>query len=134
LFGLVVGYYVTNELRGNPASLRTVELWALAAVTVGPLLGAAGYWVRYGQTAQAALGAGAISGLLIGEGIYGLRVIGDTTYPPYWRAEIAAGAVVLAVLLTVRIRTLGGAAQAVAWTAAAAAVVSVLLAADPLVA
>jgi hypothetical protein len=132
LFGLVLGYYATNELRGNPASLRTVELWMFAAVTVGPLLGAAAWWVRHGRPGQAAGGAGAISGLLIGEGVYGLRVIGDTTYPPYWRGEIAVGAVLLALIIVVQLRSLRGAAQAVAWAAPVAAVVAVLLGADPL--
>jgi hypothetical protein len=130
--GLVAGYYATNELRGNAASFRTVEFWSFAAITVGPLLGAAAWWVRHGHAAQAAAGAGAISGLLIGEGVYGLRVISDTTYPPYWRGEIAVGAVLLALLVAVRPRSARGSVQAVAWAVLVAAVVAVLLQAGPL--
>jgi hypothetical protein len=36
-----------------------------------------------------------MAGLLIGEGVDGLTYVADSTYPPYWRAEIAAGVLVL---------------------------------------
>ncbi len=41
------------------------------------------------------MGAGALSGVLIGEGAYGLAYIADTTYPPYWWGQIVVGLVLL---------------------------------------
>ena len=35
--------------------------------------------------------------MLIGEGIYGLTQIADTTYPPYWWGEIVVGLILLLV-------------------------------------
>jgi hypothetical protein len=37
-----------------------------------------------------------VSGVLIGEGIYGLMQVADTTYPPYWWGEIVVGLLLLA--------------------------------------
>ena len=47
---------------------------------------------------MAAVGIGAVSGVLIGEGIYGLTQIADTTYPPYWWGQIVVGSVLLVVM------------------------------------
>ena len=38
-----------------------------------------------------------MSGILVGEGIYGLTQIADTTYPPYWWGEIVVGLILLIV-------------------------------------
>jgi Family of unknown function (DUF6518) len=42
-----------------------------------------------------------MSGILVGEGVYGLRFIDDTTSPVYWWCEILAG-VILAALVVIR--------------------------------
>ncbi|MDT7536522.1 MAG: hypothetical protein QOI82_107 [Actinomycetota bacterium] len=97
LASLVVGYYATDRLRGFPASSRTVILWLVVAVVAGPVLGLAANWCRHGNAAQALLGALVPALLLIAEGSYGLTVIADTTYPPYWRLEIGTGLGLLAV-------------------------------------
>jgi hypothetical protein len=36
-----------------------------------------------------------MSGVLIGEGVYGLSTIAGTTYPPYWIVQIAVVVVIL---------------------------------------
>lgn len=102
LVALVLGYYVTNELRSFPASPRTVVFWLLAATFVGPVLGLAAYGVRRAAPLYAAVAAGVVAGVLLGEGVYGLRVIADTTYPPFWWAEIGAAALLLVVVWVVR--------------------------------
>jgi hypothetical protein len=38
---------------------------------------------------------GVVSGVLVGEGIYGLTRIANTTFPPYWWGEILVGLVLL---------------------------------------
>ena len=37
-----------------------------------------------------------MSGILIGEGVYGLSTIAETTYPPYWQGQIVVGVGILA--------------------------------------
>lgn len=104
LLALLTGYVVTNAARGFPSGSRTVLFWGTAALLVGPFLGLGAHWVRYGRDVRAALGSGAMSGVLIGEGVYGLRYIPDTTYPPYWWGQIAVGVLLLGVVAAGRLR------------------------------
>jgi hypothetical protein len=46
-----------------------------------------------------------MSGVLIGEGAYGMTVIADPTYPPYWWAEAAVGVVLAACVVSLTPRT-----------------------------
>jgi len=55
-----------------------------------------------------------MSGVLIGEGIYGLAFIADTTYPPYWWAETFVGALLAAWVVSRRPNRLQTAAVALA--------------------
>jgi hypothetical protein len=130
LASLVTGYYMTNQLRGYPASSRTVLFWLVAAVVAGPLLGLAAHWLRHNRRPHASIGAGLVSGMLIGEGIYGLRYISDTTYPPYWRGEIIVGALTLALTVGVRLRSTTTAALALVTTAITAVAFVFLYAAN----
>ena len=86
----------------------------------GPLLGLGAFWVRFGRDVLAALGVGLISGVLIGEGVYGLRYIADTTYPPYWWGQIGAGLLLLGVVMVRRFRRPAAAGLAVLVTTATA--------------
>src|SRR5262249_30582516 len=82
----------------------------------------AGYWANRRRDARAGLGVGAISGVLIGEGIYGLAFIADTTYMPYWWGETVAGVVLGACLVARRpssLRNAGAAVTVAALTAVA---------------
>lgn len=95
--------------------------WGMAAVVVGPVIGLAAAWTRSGSPQQTAFGAAAVSGVLIGEGIYGLRYIADTTYPPYWWASIVAGTLLLAAIARRRQLRRGFVALAIAVTVVGAA-------------
>lgn len=106
LLALVMGYYAASELRGLNASTSAVVFWVLAAVVAGPPLGVSAYWVRGARQMLAAAGIGVPAGVLIGEGIYGLRYIADTTYPPYWWLEIAFGVALLCAVAVIRLRSL----------------------------
>lgn len=77
--------------------------WGLAALLVGPPLGLAARSVRSGPPMRAATGAAAISGVLVGEGAYGLMFVADTTYPPYWWGSIVAGLLLLAWIASSRL-------------------------------
>ena len=117
---LVLGYTIASELRGlsyNPT------FWGLVGVVAGPFVGAAAAAVRGRRTVYAALGAGALAGVLIADGIYGLTVVDATTSPVYWWVCVAAGAG-LVVVMSLRLRTPAGAAGVIASTVAATGVLS----------
>jgi len=95
LLALVLGYYVTDFLRGFGVSLPTVAMWAMLAVVVGPVLGVCAGWLRAGPPPLAAIGGGFLGALLIAEGWYGLHYVAATTSVAYWWAEIGAGLVVV---------------------------------------
>ncbi len=95
LLTLLAGYVLAAQIRGYPSSTSTILFWGAAGLLGGPLLGIGAHWVKTGHDLQAATGVGAVSGVLFGEGIYGLTSIADTTYPPYWWCEILVGLVLL---------------------------------------
>lgn len=104
---LVLGYAIASELRGltyNPV------LWSVVGVIAGPFVGSAAAAVVRRHTVQAALGAGAIAGVLIADGIYGLTVVSGSTSPVYWSLCLVAGAVLIGVT-AVRLGTRAAAAR-----------------------
>jgi len=102
LFMLLAGYVIAANIRGYESSTALLVFWGTAAVLVGPFVGLAAYWSRSGGPGLVACGAGLIGGLLIGEAVYGLVVIGDTTHPPYWWGQLAAGLFVLGGVASAR--------------------------------
>ena len=100
LLALLAGYVLGADVRGYPSSSQLIVFWGAAALLAGPLLGVGASWVRSRRGPLAALGAGAMSGVLVGEGVYGLAYIADTTYPPYWWGQIAVGLALLVVVTT----------------------------------
>ncbi len=119
---LLAGYVAGVDIRGDSASHALILFWGAAAIVAGPLLGLGAYWVRHDRDSLAALGSGAVSGVLVGEGVYGVTEISDTTYVPYWWCEIAVGILLLGVLAWARLRRppAVAVALAVAFTTAAA--------------
>lgn len=75
--------------------------------------------------------ASCISGLLVGEGVYGFAYIADTTYPPYWWGEIIVGAGLLCCVARRRFRRLYPAALAVVLTLVVAAALGRMAGLDP---
>jgi hypothetical protein len=96
LVTLIAGYVLGASVRGDPSSSSLMAFWGLASLVAGPVLGLSAYWVRTDRGYLGAAGIGVMSGVLIGEGVYGLSTIADTTYPPYWIGQIAVGVVILA--------------------------------------
>ncbi|MEU4362377.1 DUF6518 family protein [Promicromonospora sp. NPDC023987] len=97
---LVLGYAVASQLRGlwyDPLLFSAVGLAA------GPLVGVAASWLR-ATGVRAALGAALLAGIGVGEAVYGLTVVGETTSPVYWSLIAAAGLALVAGLLVRRIR------------------------------
>ncbi|WP_433870464.1 DUF6518 family protein [Saccharopolyspora sp. CA-218241] len=119
---MLLGYVLVNEARGYPSSTGLVLFWSAAAVVAGPLLGAGAHLLRWSRGRAAIWGVGAISGVLVGEGAYGLLHIADTTYPPYWWGEIVVGVLLLLAAHAWRFRRWSTTATAALLTAAVAAV------------
>ena len=90
---LVLGYTVVASLRGL---YYDPTLWALVGLVGGPGVGIATSWVRCGGW-RAALGAGGLSGILVGDACYGLTVVAATTHQAYWILVGVAGTSVLPI-------------------------------------
>lgn len=98
-----VGYVIATQVRGGSNATSTVVFWLTAAVLAGPPLGVAGAWTRQGRWwFGASAGPAVLAGVLIGEPIYALSTIADTTTPAYWWCELIVG-VGIVVLACVRI-------------------------------
>ncbi|HEY1825422.1 MAG TPA: DUF6518 family protein [Acidimicrobiales bacterium] len=88
LLGLVGGYYASSGVRGMPESLEQIIFWVIAAVVVGPLVGLAAGSVRRGPPLHVGVGVGALSGVLVGESIFGLTKNAQSTSAGYWWVQI----------------------------------------------
>ena len=91
----VIGYAIATEIRGGSNAASTVVFWVLAGFLAGPPLGVAAQWSKQ-KVVLRAVGYGVLGGVFLGEGIYGLDRIADTTEPNYWRVEILVGVAVIA--------------------------------------
>lgn len=96
---LVIGYDVMSTLRGFPADPIP---WAPIGVVAGPVVGVAARLLRECGP-RAAVAAGLLAGIGLGDAGYGWTVVGDTTDPVGW-GLLAAIAVGLLVAVVVRIR------------------------------
>jgi hypothetical protein len=92
LLTLVLGFYVAEAYRGWSVSRHQVELWAVASVAVGPLVGVAAGWLRHAGRTPAAAGAGVVGGLLAGEAVYGLTGLRFSSPAQYWHVQFVLGA------------------------------------------
>jgi len=98
-----VGYAIATSVRGRSNATSTVVFWLTAAVLAGPPLGVAGAWTRQRRWwLGASAGPAVLAGVLIGEPIYALSTIADTTTPAYWVGELLVGTAVV-VIACVRI-------------------------------
>ncbi len=96
---LVLGYTLAASLNGLYYS---PVLFGVVGVVVGPFVGVAAAWLRT-EGVPAALGTALLGGILIGEAVYGLTVVADTTRPEYW---VGIGAVGIALLVAMLVRRL----------------------------
>ena len=98
---LVLGYTVASEVRGLSYDPL---FWSVVGVVAGPFVGAAAAVLVGRHVIGTALGAGALAGALIADGIYGLTVVAGTTSPVYWVLCLVGG-VALVGVVAVRLRT-----------------------------
>ena len=134
LLALLVGYVFGANIRGYASGSSLIIFWGAAALLAGPLVGVCGFWARSGRGLRPAVGVGVMSGVLIGEGIYGLTFIIDSTYAPYWWGEIVAGILLAAWVASRGSDRLRKAAVAAAVGALTAPAFLVVYSADPIAA
>ncbi len=130
LLALLAGYVLASADRGYESSTSLMVFWGLAAVVVGPVLGIAAHEVRRGPPMSAALGIAVMSGILVGEGAYGLLYIAETTNPLYWWSSIGVGIGLLVGVFLRRLRQRRPVAVAVMATAVVATAFVLLYSGD----
>ena len=109
VLGLIVmneAYGVVSRWRGFTYGGGLSSMWNQIALLVGPVAGIAATWLRSPRPVLVALGAAAPAAILIGEGLFGLTVVSDTTSPVFWTIELAAGIGVIVVTVLARLRTI----------------------------
>lgn len=111
-------YAAVSTARGYPYAGGLASEWTFVAVVAGPIVGLAASWLRSQRPVLVALAVAAPSAVLVGEGIYGLVLLADTTSPVYWWLQIVGGVVFVAVR---KLRRPGVVALAAALTVVGAA-------------
>lgn len=96
-------YSAVSTARGYPYAGGFASQWTYVAIVAGPIVGLAASWLRSSRPLLVALAVAAPSAVLIGEGVYGLTVVADSTSPVYWCLQIAGG---VAFVATVAVRML----------------------------
>ncbi|TFD92106.1 hypothetical protein E3T61_07310 [Cryobacterium lactosi] len=91
----IVAFQALNEAYGAVSLLRGYfyaepfsSNWTYIGLAAGPILGVSAALTRYGPPLWRALGVTPLAAVLLGEGIYGLQFVADTTSPIYWSLEI----------------------------------------------
>lgn len=113
---LVLGYTWAAGLRGLTYS---PVLFTVVGLIVGPPVGLATAWLRSAGV-RAASGTAALAGIAVGEGVYGLTEVADTTHPAYWVVIAVVGLGLLILMLMRRLRGAAPIAVAVLGTVAVA--------------
>lgn len=123
---LVLGYTVAADVRGF---FYDPLIWSVVGVVVGPFVGIGTSWLR-ATGVRAALGTALFAGIGIGECVYGLTVVGETTSPVYW---VVIGAISLALLVGMLVRRIQGVLPIVLASGGTAVITLAYLFAGPVV-
>jgi len=121
LLALNVTYGAVSSARGYPYSAGLDSMWTYVAVVAGPLVGLCAAWLHGSAPRLVALAVAVPSAVLVGEGVYGLTQVADSTSPVYWWLQIAGGVAFVAVVSMRMLRTPTLIAAAGALTLAGAA-------------
>jgi hypothetical protein len=105
LLALNETYGAVSSARGYPYSAGLDSMWTYIAIVAGPLVGLCASWLRSASPRLVAVAVAVPSAVLVGEGLYGLIQVADTTSPVYWWIEIAGGVAFVAVVPVRMLRT-----------------------------
>jgi hypothetical protein len=123
---LTEAYTLVSGWRGYDDGAHFTSVWTVAGLAAGPLLGASASLLRHGSPLWRALSVTPLSAVLLGEGIWALNTIADTTSPVYWSLEISFSVlVVLAALLRGRLDQRASSLVVSVWLAGTLAYVGV---------
>lgn len=100
---LVEGYRLVSEWRGYDYGEPFTGMFTIIGVLAGPIVGAAAALVRHPNPLWRGIAIAPVAAVLIGEGVFGLTVVGDTTSPVYWTVQMVIG-VALTLLIVLRPR------------------------------
>lgn len=100
---LTVGYATAAQLQDL---FYDPTLFVLVGVLVGPFVGVATSWLRAVPSWRPATGTALLAGIGVGEAVYWLTAIADSTSPVYW---VLIGAAALALLVAMLFRRIRGA-------------------------
>lgn len=128
---LTESYSVVSEWRGFDDGDPFTSIWTMVSLVAGPVLGVSAGLVRHAPGVWRALGVTPLSAVLLGEGIWALNTIADTTSAVYWFLEILLSiaflvAAILRTGLTARLTALVGCVWLVGAVAYTGVVVFVL--------
>jgi hypothetical protein len=102
---MLAGYAVATQLRGFAVGTPLLVFWGFASIAVGPALGVGSAWFRGRDEVRIAAASALIAGILVGEGMYGLTVVADTTPALYWVGEFVVGLGLAVLAFVWRLRT-----------------------------
>jgi len=116
-------YSAVSTARGVYYAGGLASEWTFVAIVAGPIVGLAASWLRWSRAKPllVAMAVAAPAAVLIGEGVYGLTAIADTTSPVYWWLQIAAGVAFVTIVCVRMLRRREYISLAVALTLTGAA-------------
>ncbi|WP_143331595.1 DUF6518 family protein [Clavibacter michiganensis] len=126
---LLQGYALVSTLRGFPDSYGPGDFYFLVATPAGPVLGVAGLAWHSASGIRRAAGVAVLAAVMVGDGIWGLSRVVETTGWLYWALSILIGVAVLACVALRRLDRLRDRVVAVVLSALGAAVYALLFAA-----
>lgn len=99
------GYGLVTRLKGFDYGVGFENVWTYIAIVAGPVVGLAAAWLRSSATILRAFGSAVPSAVLMGEGVYGLLYVSDTTNPVYWTVDLIVGVLLVLALAVVKVRS-----------------------------
>lgn len=97
--GLNEGYGLVSAWRGFFYAAPFTSMWTAVGVVAGPLLGVSASVARHGRPLWRVLAVTPLCAVLLGEGIWALVALTDTTSPVYWAAEIVLSVLIIVLAL-----------------------------------
>jgi Family of unknown function (DUF6518) len=88
---LLQGYVIVSTLRGFPDSYGPGDFYFVVATLAGPVIGLAGFAWRSASGVLRAAGVGVVAAVMIGDGVWGLLRVVESTGWLYWVLSIVIG-------------------------------------------
>ena len=123
---LLQGYVIVSTLRGFPDSYGPGDFYFTVATLAGPVIGLAGFAWRSDSGPLRAVGVAVMAAVLIGDGVWGLLRVVDSTGWLYWVLIIVMGVGILTWVVLRRLDRLRDRVLAIVLAAMGAAAFTLL--------